>query len=92
MGDGVLYSFSQVGSYNKLVEAIIQHSLELVTDPFGNYVVQYILDLDMQPVVDSVTDALLGHTGSLCMDKFSSNVVEKVRPLKPVCSVREFVC
>ena len=62
----------------QLVRVIIQHALDLVTDPFGNYVVQYILDLQLQDVVDSVTDSLLGHVGGLCMDKFSSNVIEKV--------------
>jgi hypothetical protein len=49
----------------------------LVTDPFGNYVVQYALDLGMDRVSQKIMQAFVGCFGSLSMNKFSSNVMEK---------------
>ncbi|KAJ5067455.1 pumilio domain-containing protein [Anaeramoeba ignava] len=48
---------------------------ELMQDPFANYVIQYILDLDSMPIefVEKVRDNIF----DLSMQKFSSNVVEK---------------
>ena len=60
-----------------LVRQITAHSFHLVQDPFGNYVVQYILDLN-DPTF--TTPLCLGFRGKICelsMQKFSSNVIEK---------------
>ncbi|KAG9201897.1 hypothetical protein G6514_005315 [Epicoccum nigrum] len=60
-----------------LVRQITAHSFHLVQDPFGNYVVQYILDLN-DPTF--TTPLCLGFKGKICelsMQKFSSNVIEK---------------
>ncbi|KAL1917259.1 uncharacterized protein VTP21DRAFT_4915 [Calcarisporiella thermophila] len=68
-------STSQV---HQLAEQVIANGLTLVMDPFGNYVVQYILDLH-----DDLISQRLIHTnfrGNVCrlsMQKFSSNVIEK---------------
>ena len=46
-------------------------------DPFGNYVVQYILELDSPEASMAVMNVLFGHYATLAQQKFSSNVVEK---------------
>lgn len=51
--------------------------LNLVQDPFGNYVVQHILAKAPEQS-DNLIRGLLGHLTDLCVQKFSSNVVEKV--------------
>eukprot|EP00252_Welwitschia_mirabilis_P019721 TRINITY_DN4646_c0_g1_i4.p1 TRINITY_DN4646_c0_g1~~TRINITY_DN4646_c0_g1_i4.p1 ORF type:complete len:925 (-),score=199.35 TRINITY_DN4646_c0_g1_i4:717-3491(-) len=62
----------------RLVAEIAANALDLSQDAFGNYVVQYILDLDeMQWVRKDVMNQLQGNYASLSMQKFSSNVVEK---------------
>jgi hypothetical protein len=48
-------------------------------DPFGNYVVQYILDLDIPRFTDDIIHRFYGHICTLSLQKFSSNVIEKVR-------------
>ncbi|PRP87418.1 hypothetical protein PROFUN_00629 [Planoprotostelium fungivorum] len=66
---------------NQMAELFRQISntvLSLVQDPFGNYVVQHILE--KHPVSDRsqvLISRLLGSITELCVQKFSSNVVEK---------------
>ncbi|PHH87266.1 hypothetical protein CDD83_9109 [Cordyceps sp. RAO-2017] len=60
-----------------LVERITAHARVLVQDPFGNYVVQYIIDLNEPSFTDPVVQSFRGCIGSLSRHKFSSNVIEK---------------
>jgi len=48
-----------------------------VQDPFGNYVVQYVLELGYADASIAVMNNLFGHYCDLAQQKFSSNVVEK---------------
>jgi hypothetical protein len=57
--------------------------LELVQDAFGNYVVQYILDLGEPTLSEPVILKFRGMICDLAKQKFSSNVIEKVSsPMK----------
>jgi len=68
----------------QLVQQITMYSLTLVQDPFGNYVVQYVLDLNDSAYTESVTHQFLGHVCELSTQKFSSNVMEKcIRVTEP---------
>lgn len=63
----------------KIVDAIAQHSLDLVQDAFGNYVVQHLI-INRPPGQSSVSrivDSLKGHVFELSLQKYSSNVLEK---------------
>lgn len=62
----------------QLVSEIINCSLQLVQDPFGNYVVQYVLELPIPNVAKGIATQIHGHIAELSMQKFSSNVMEKV--------------
>jgi hypothetical protein len=46
-------------------------------DPFGNYVVQYVLELGHVEAMAAIMRQLCGHYADLAQQKFSSNVVEK---------------
>ena len=46
-------------------------------DPFGNYVVQYVLELGHSEATERIMEKLTGHYSDLAQQKFSSNVVEK---------------
>lgn len=62
----------------QLVEQIKLMGLPLVQDPYGNYVVQYALDLDLFPdLPGSLIETLQYEIYYLARQKFSSNVVEK---------------
>jgi hypothetical protein len=60
-----------------LIQRITEHARVLVQDPFGNYVVQYIIDLNeplfTEPIVQTFKDCIT----QLSRHKFSSNVIEK---------------
>jgi len=60
-----------------VIDEISRNSLALVQDAFGNYVVQYVLNINDQAVNDEVIRRLSGHIPELSKQKFSSNVVEK---------------
>ncbi len=62
----------------QLVSEITYNALALVQDPFGNYVVQYVLDLSDGLFADAVIRRFVGHVCVLSLQKFSSNVIEKV--------------
>ncbi|KAH0453357.1 hypothetical protein IEQ34_017681 [Dendrobium chrysotoxum] len=67
-----------IGEYSpKLVLEISSNGLLLARDAFGNYVVQYILDLHNQSANAILLSQFKGNYVELSMQKFSSNVVEK---------------
>ncbi|CAO0802959.1 unnamed protein product [Mucor circinelloides] len=61
----------------QLVNVITQHALPLVQDPFGNYVVQYVLGLDNAAYYDGLIRRFIEPIRELSVQKFSSNVIEK---------------
>lgn len=71
----VLFTHFQV----QLITEIIKNALTLVQDPYGNYVVQYVLDLPFPDLVELLAQSFVGHVRHLATQKFSSNVIEKVR-------------
>ncbi|USP80471.1 uncharacterized protein yc1106_07745 [Curvularia clavata] len=60
-----------------LIRQITAHSFHLVQDPFGNYVVQYILDLNEASFTTPMCQGFQGKICELSKQKFSSNVIEK---------------
>lgn len=61
----------------ELVHQISNHAFSLVQDPFGNYVVQYILDLHDKGFIEPLCQHFQGNVVFLSKQKFSSNVIEK---------------
>lgn len=64
-------------SRSHLVHRIVDKSLELMQDAYGNYVVQYVLDVCSDSDVHLVCESVVGKVCLLAIQKFSSNVMEK---------------
>jgi hypothetical protein len=60
-----------------LIRQISNNAIQLVQDPFGNYVVQYILDLNEVVFTEPLVAMFQGRISQLSRQKFSSNVIEK---------------
>jgi hypothetical protein len=60
-----------------LVRCIVDKSLELMQDAYGNYVVQYVLDVCADEDIQAVCESVVGRVNLLAIQKFSSNVMEK---------------
>jgi hypothetical protein len=60
-----------------LVHRIVDNSLDLMQDAYGNYVVQYVLDVCDDSDVHAVCESVVGRVSLLAIQKFSSNVMEK---------------
>lgn len=61
----------------ELVAQITRCAFDLVQDAYGNYVVQYILDLDEMLYTRPLCQSFRGKVVALSKQKFSSNVIEK---------------
>lgn len=61
-----------------LSHKIIQLCMILIQDPYGNYVVQYVLDQGNQDYISSIVARLLKSLCVLSKQKFSSNAIEKL--------------
>ncbi|KAK9058525.1 hypothetical protein SSX86_023367 [Deinandra increscens subsp. villosa] len=79
----------------RLVREITSNALVLSQDPYGNYVVQYVFELQIPWATSAILDQLEGNYGDLAMQKYSSNVVEKclkyAREECRVCIVNELM-
>jgi hypothetical protein len=60
-----------------LIQKITETACQLVVDPFGNYVVQYIIDLNEPTFTEPLVSMFKGQICRFSRHKFSSNVVEK---------------
>ncbi|CAI9116316.1 OLC1v1017428C1 [Oldenlandia corymbosa var. corymbosa] len=66
------------GKYReKLVSSVCANGLLLAQDAFGNYVIQYIIELKIPAAAATLLSQFQGHFAYLSMQKFSSHVVEK---------------
>ncbi|KAF5746805.1 hypothetical protein HS088_TW06G00980 [Tripterygium wilfordii] len=66
------------GKYqDKLITEISKNGLLLAQDPFGNYVIQYIIELKNPAAFANLISQFSGHYVQLSMQKFGSHVVEK---------------
>ncbi|KAJ1657213.1 hypothetical protein IWQ61_003348 [Dispira simplex] len=61
----------------QLVREVTVNGLLLVQDPYGNYVVQYVLDLERPEFTNPLTRQFTHHVFALSVQKYSSNVIEK---------------
>ena len=61
----------------QLISQITANAFSLVQDPFGNYVLQYIVDLGEPVFTTPLCHTFLSSIPTLSKQKFSSNVIEK---------------
>ena len=60
-------------------DRVAVEALPLIEDAFGNYIVQYVLELGFEESTVAIIDQMVGNFQRLSQQKFGSNVVEKVR-------------
>ncbi|KAK3150727.1 hypothetical protein QOZ80_3AG0236890 [Eleusine coracana subsp. coracana] len=70
-------SSARGGYQAKLIVEVCAHGFELAQDPFGNYVVQYVLELKIPSANAHLASQFKGRYVYLSKQKVSSNVVEK---------------
>lgn len=61
----------------EVIAQVERQAMKLMQDPYGNYVVQYVLDSCTAEEAYGVIVKPLGHIFELSVQKFSSNVIEK---------------
>lgn len=64
--------------HNMLLDAIVEHSVDLICNPFGNYVIQYLIEHGEKEESERITRCVLGRVAELSRQKYSSNVIEKI--------------
>ena len=61
-----------------VVAKVVEHSYALMQDAYGNYVIQYVLEMPEPGIATRFARHLRGRFVELAMQKFSSNAVERV--------------
>jgi hypothetical protein len=61
----------------RIKDEILADVVELIQDPYGNYAVQYVLEIWGEKAYPRFTSQLKGRVVSLSIQKFSSNVLAK---------------
>jgi hypothetical protein len=61
----------------RILHKVLSNTLEIIQDPFGNYVIQHVIFEWGVEYCKEVLSIISSNIISLSMQKFSSNVVEK---------------
>ena len=61
----------------KLLENISEHSMFLILNQFGNYVIQFVISKNIIPINDKIVEGFIDNLIFLAKQKYSSNVIEK---------------
>ena len=61
----------------KLLENISEHSMFLILNQFGNYVIQFVISKNITSINDKILEGFIDNLIFLAKQKYSSNVIEK---------------
>ncbi len=61
----------------KLLENISEHSMFLILNQFGNYVIQFVISKNITDINDKILEGFIDNIIILAKQKYSSNVIEK---------------
>ena len=67
-----------VNNIEKITNIIKDNCLEISQDPYGNYVIQYLFEEWDKNTISPIIDILVDNISTLSIQKFSSNVSEKL--------------
>jgi len=62
----------------EIFEEIKKDCYEIIRNPFGNYIVQYIIDEWQEIYCEDIFYFVLNNLKSLILEKFSSKVIQKI--------------
>ncbi|CAL9242236.1 unnamed protein product [Arabidopsis halleri] len=68
----------------RLISEVISHALRLCLNCYGNYVVQYIVELNNQHVINALVRQLIGNYAHLARNKYGSHAVQKLLRLRGI--------
>ena len=67
-----------IDNMTKITNIITEYCIEIALDPYGNYVIQYLFEEWDKNCIAPIIDILIENISSLSIQKFSSNVSEKL--------------
>ena len=67
-----------IDNMTKITNIITEYCIEIAQDPYGNYVIQYLFEEWDKNCIAPIIDILIENISSLSIQKFSSNVSEKL--------------
>lgn len=77
----------------QIMSEVLGDALVLIQHPYGNYVVQCILHIWKEEVAYDFASSIQGRVTQLCLQKYSSNVIEKALKIDYIrdCIVKELL-
>ena len=61
-----------------ILKKIMEDCNEIIRNPFGNYIVQFIIDEWQEFYCDDIIYYVINNLKSLLLEKFSSKVIQKI--------------
>ena len=72
----------------EVMNEVLAETLVLMQHPYGNYAVQSVLEMWKEEVAFEFNNCIQGRTVQLCLQKYSSNVIEKAVKIE---DIRKFI-
>ena len=76
----------------KLFSLSNQYCSQLISDQFGNYVIQYVVGLNNEIINKNIVKVIIDDLIKLCKEKYASNVIEKFLFIKSLESQEVIQC
>ena len=72
-----LFEQTEIRKLAPIVEEVLKNAVDLATNQYGNYVIQYILQSNCHEYISALLKAFKGKFYKFSVHKFASNVIEK---------------
>ena len=90
-----------IDNKKRIKDKIINNFLTLAESPFGNYGIQYLMEIWNQNDLEEIKEKILDNINTLSLQQFSSNVIEKaielfneenrIKIIKKICFDTNFI-
>ena len=73
-----LSNMNEINLKNELIQVLLKNCLILITDQFGNYIIQYLLSLEDSNISLNIINQIINNISFYCKHKYANYVIEKI--------------
>ena len=73
-----LSNMNKINLKNELIQVLLKNCLILITDQFGNYIIQYLLSLEDSNISLNIINQIINNISFYCKHKYANYVIEKI--------------
>ena len=73
-----LSNMNEINLKNELIQVLLKNCLILITDQFGNYIIQYLISLEDSNISLNIINQIINNISFYCKHKYANYVIEKI--------------